>query len=212
MITPKRTYYVLLVVTILLFGGLVFGTYSTNKLMVARSNKLTELKIKTLALQQEKLSLATAKKGIAKNADLLKIAQAVVPQDKDQAEAVRQIVKIASANNVKLASITFPASTLGGGPTASTSPAPASANATKTQSTALTQVQPVKGIPGVYDLQITVQSDSSKPVPFTQFVGFLKALEQNRRTAQVNSISIAPLPSNRNLLTFSLTLDEYIKP
>lgn len=210
MMTPKRTYYLLLTVLILLVGGLVFGTYSANKLLESRSQKLTELKIKTLALQKEKQTLVATKKEIATYADLGQIARAVVPQDKDQAAAVRQIVKIAGANGVKLAAITFPASTLGGGAAAST--APTSASTAKTAGTPITQVQPVKNIAGVYDLQITVQSDSSKPVSFNQFIGFLKALEQNRRTAQVNSITISPLSSNRSLLTFTLNLDEYIKP
>jgi hypothetical protein len=70
----------------------------------------------------------------------------------------------------------------------------------------------VPNIPGVYQLQITVEGDSSKPVQYNSFLNFLTALEHNRRTAQVSTVSIAPSASNPNLLSFTLTLEEYIKP
>jgi len=114
--TPRRLYFGLVGLLLLLLIGLVAGTYGANNLLTAKANQLTNLKVKTLALEQESINLAQAKKEIAKNQPLEQIAQTIVPQDKDQAEAVREIVKIASDNNVKLASITFPASTLGGTP------------------------------------------------------------------------------------------------
>ena len=134
-------------------------------------------------------------------AELEKIAKSVVPQDKDQAEAVREIVNIAAANGVSLSTISFPASNLGS----------LNAQATTT-TTSLSQLQPVKNIPGVYQLQISVVGDPNKPVAYDKFISFLAALERNRRTAQVSTISIQPNLANRNLLTFTLSLNEYIKP
>ncbi|HMH31157.1 MAG TPA: hypothetical protein VK534_01630 [Methylomirabilota bacterium] len=210
--TSKRLYTLLLVTIGVLFIGLLGGAYFVNKLLVAESSDLVTLKAKSQAQEQEKLSLKVAKRDIAKYSELEKITKAIVPEDKNQAEAAREIVNIASANNIKLASITFPASTLGNTPVGSaTSVAPTTA-AVSSSKADLSQLQPVKNIPGVYQLLITVASDPNKPVQYNQFLGFLGALEHNRRTAQVSTILLQPDTENRNYLTFSLTLNEYIKP
>lgn len=213
--TNKRLYYLLIGIVALLFVGLIAGTYGANKVLTSKAATLTDLKAKSKASKQEQASLIKAKEEVRTYSGLLKITQAIVPEDKDQAAAVREIVNIAAANGVSLGSISFPTSTLGNSITAPSS-APAAANASTTPavktSAVPSQLQPVKSIPGVYQLLITVQGDSSKPVRYSQFVNFLAALERNRRTAQVSSITIEPKADNRNNLTFTLSLNEYIKP
>lgn len=213
--TNKRLYYLLIGIVTLLFVGLIAGTYGANKMLTSKAATLTDLKAKSKASKQEQASLIKAKEEVRTYSGLLKITRAIVPEDKDQAAAVREIVNIAAANGVSLGSISFPTSTLGNSITAPSS-APAAANASAkpaVQTSAVpSQLQPVKSIPGVYQLLITVQGDSSKPVRYSQFVNFLAALERNRRTAQVSSITIEPKADNRNNLTFTLSLNEYIKP
>ena len=219
----KRLYYLLVGLVGLLLLGLVGGAYGTNQLLASRAVKVTGLKAKSLALSQEQLSLANAKKEVQTYSDLLKTTQTIVPEDKDQAEAVREIVNIAAANSiggVNLQQITFPASTLGatgtstGSGAATATTAPASSSPAKANSSAgkLSQLVPVKNIPGVYDLLITIQSDPNKPVAYASFVNFLSGLEHNRRTAQISAITLQPNINNPNLLSFTLTLNEYIKP
>ena len=215
--TPKRLFFAQIGAICLLLVALPVGAYGINSLLTSRSSKLVSLKAKSQALNQEQLSLANAKKEVAKYSGLQKIAQSIVPEDKDQAEAVREIVNIASKNGITLASVTFPASSLGGssngnassGTSASSQSASAAANSSASK---LSQLQRVTNIPGVYDLQITVQSDTNQPVSYGSFINFLNDLEHNRRTAQISSISLQPAKSNSNLLTFSLILNEYIKP
>jgi hypothetical protein len=148
------------------------------------------------------MELIQAKQDVKKYQNLATITQNIVPQDKDQAETVLQIVNLANKNGVALASITFPSSSLGlqTGQSASNS------------TINLSQLTPVQGIPGVYDLQLVVQSDTTNPVPYSNFISFLSALENNRRTALISAVSIQPNAQDRNTLTFSLTLDEYVKP
>src|ERR1700761_9564426 len=110
--TSKRLYFILITLIGLLLIGLLAGAYGANKLLTVRATKLTNLKAESQALSQEQLSLASAKKEVKTYADLQKIAQSIVPEDKDQAEAVREIVNIASANSISLGAINFPASTL----------------------------------------------------------------------------------------------------
>jgi hypothetical protein len=218
----KRLHIVLIAILVLLFIGLLGGAYGVNKLLVSETNNLLVLKAKNQALTQEQISLNKAKKDAQRYENLNKIAQAVVPQDKNQAEAVRQIVNIAAKNNIMLAAINFPASTLGNlasgaaapaapaAPAASASPAPATAAASNTKN--LSQLTALKNIPGVYQLPITINNDSNHPVQYAHFINFLSDLEHNRRTSQVQTISIQPAANNSDSIVFSLTLNEYIKP
>lgn len=209
--TSKRLFFILTSVVCLLFAGLAGGAYGANQLLTKQADTLTGLKAQSKAQTLQSASLHKAKQDIHKYADLQKIAQTVVPEDKNQAEAVRQIVNIAEANGIQLASVTFPASTLGNSPTGkplTTSPS-AAADSTATR---LSQLTPVKNIPGVYELPITIQNDTSSAVPYSKLIGFLNDLEHNRRTAQVSNIDLQPLSTNRNMLVFSLSLTEYIKP
>jgi len=214
--SAKRLYYALVGSLALLAIALVAGAYGVNSLLASESHKLTTLKAKDQALAQEQISLAKAKQDIKQYASLKKIAQSVVPEDKNQAEAVREIVNIAETNNISLAAVNFPASSLGNtttGGTATTAPAAATpAPAPNAKTGALSQLLPVKNIPGVYELPITVQGDPKQPVRYDKFVSFLSALEHNRRTAQVSNISLTPSTDNPNLLSFTLNLNEYIKP
>ncbi len=213
----KRLFIVLVTVIGLTFIGLIAGAYGANSLLSSQAKDLTSLKAKSLALDQERLGLNKAKKDIEKYSTLEKIAKSVVPQDKNQAEAALEINNLAATNTVQLASITFPASTLGTSlkalPNAPSSAAAAPAPAIGNSATSgLSQLLPVKNIPGVYQLPITVTSDPNQPVAYDKFIGFLDALEHNRRTAQVSTIVLQPNTTNRNLLSFTLTLNEYIKP
>ncbi len=209
--TSKRVYFVMSGLIILLLIGLLAGTYGANKLFTAQATTLTSLKAKSQALAQEQRSLIRAKKDIEEYAGLAQIAQTVVPQDKNQAEAVREIVNLATKNNVVLGSITFPTSTLGGEGTASGAPASAGPRITGTSSQ-LSQLTPATGIPGVYQLTITVTSDTNSPAKYDQIIGFLSALEHNRRTALINSVVLQPSSQDPSLLGFTIILNEYIKP
>ncbi len=214
----KRLHLILAAAICLLFIGLIGGAYGINHLLDAEASKLLALKAKSAALQQQRISLNKAKKDIVTYADLQKVTQSIVPEDKNQALAVREIVKLADSNGISLLSISFPASTLGSTSSgaAAKTPAAAPANgpaaAAANKAAGLSQLLAVKNIPGVYQLPITVTADPHKPVPYSKFIAFLSDMEHNRRTAQVSIISIAPDTLNPNLVSFALTLNEYIKP
>ncbi|HEY5442404.1 MAG TPA: hypothetical protein VIJ68_02615, partial [Candidatus Saccharimonadales bacterium] len=183
----------------------------------ARADKLLSVKAKSQALAEQQIRFEQAKKDIKKYADLEKIADVVVPQDKDQAEAVRELVNIASANGIALTSITFPTSSLGAAPSGAATTnlnAPTTVAPTSTPNSPankLSQLVAVKGLPGVYQLTITIVSDPNQPLQYNQIINFLSGLEQNRRTAQVTSINLQTSVNPQKLI-FTLTLNEYIKP
>lgn len=200
----QRVFYTLLILIVLLAAGILGGAYATNKLLLQQSSRLVDNRLQVATLNQEQIQLSKAKNDIKKYESLASIAQAVVPQDKDQAQTVREIVNIASNYGIAIGSITFPTSMLG-----STAAGTATVPAGKL---ALSQLIPVKGIAGVYDLQITVQNDPNTSVSYTSFINFLNGLEQNRRTALISGINIQPDVKTPSNVSFTLILDEYIKP
>src|SRR3989344_2351984 len=109
----KRFYFFMAGVASLLVASVIVSAVIGNNLLQKKSEELVSLKLDSKVLDEQRLSLAQAKQDIEKYSDLEDEAKAIVPQDKDQAEAVREIVKIASDSGVDLSAITFSASTLG---------------------------------------------------------------------------------------------------
>lgn len=198
----KKLYFCLISLVIILSAGLLFSAYEANSMLESKSVSLGNLKSEDQSSNNQVSQLSVEKKDITTYSNLNQIAESVVPQDKDQAQTVREIVNLASQSGIsQLSSITFPDSTLGG----------ADGSSSKSSSS-LTQVTPVKGIPGVYELPITVTQESTAEVPYSNFVTFLTALEQNRRTALVNSVSVNPDQKNPGEVAFTIVIDEFIKP
>ena len=111
--TSRRVFFVMLGVLGLSFVLLIGGVVAGDVLLKKQSTKLLSLKEDNQVLDEQQKAVLQAKKDIEKYADLEKIAKAIVPQDKDQAKSVREIVSLAEANGVKVVNISFPNSTLG---------------------------------------------------------------------------------------------------
>lgn len=203
-------YLMLGLIALLVIIGLA-GADLIDGQLSKQATQLVALKAKSQALTTEQHNLIQAKQEIAKYGSLEKIAQTIVPQTKDQAEAVREINAFAQQNNINLSGIIFPDSSLGSaaGATPAT-PAAAPAAGAPAVAVPLSQLTPVPGIPGVYNLTINVEDTlSTDAVTYPQFYGLLKDIEQNRLTSQVTGINIQPTSS---LINFTITINEYIKP
>lgn len=197
--TSKRLFFVLISVAVLLSALIAGGVYGSNVVLTRKADDLARLKAESESMEQRHMALVRSKVDLKTYDDLNRIAQAIVPKDKDQTQTVREIIKIAKASGIpNLTSITFPQSMLGGvGGAKSTSKD--------------TQVIPVKGMAGLYNLPITVTVDQDNAVSFDQLTAFLKGLEQNRRTAQVSSLQLTPDTRRPDRLTFSIIINEYVK-
>lgn len=203
-LNAKRLYFLLSGLVVLALVALGASVYIASGLLAKESTRVYDARLKTLALEEKQSRLTKARLDIDKYKELGAIAKSIVPRDKDQARTVREINNLAAASGIKLGAITFPSSTLGADLPATTTK--------KTAGTADSQLTPVKEIPGTYVLNISVKSDGKSPATFSNFIRFLEALEQNRRTALVTGVAITPDPKNPNNLQFTLSLDEYIKP
>lgn len=202
--SSKRVFFAMLAVAGLLVALAVFVTFTGRGLIVAEGEKLTDLKLEQKVLDKRSTALLQAKKDITEYEDLEQIARSVVPQDKDQARTVVEIVNIARELGISVTSIAFPDSLLG-------QVSRGSRRGTTTDPN-LTQLTPLTSPKGVYSMEIRIETDGDRPVPYARLLNFLSRLENNRRTAQVTNISISPDEDNRNLITFTLTLTTYVKP
>ncbi len=202
--TSKHAYYGMLGGIILLIGLCGAGTYFANKMIVAEGDKLLDFKMQSEVASKQVLALEQAKKDLAQYEELEKIAKAVVPQEKDQARTVLELVNLAEQAGINIVSVQFPDSELG---------EVAKKGAKKPVSDAnLTQLTPLENLKGVYTMEITVQADPGQEIRYEQLIDYLRNLETNRRTAQVSSITIAPNPDDRDFISFSLTLTSFVKP
>lgn len=209
----KKVFFVMSALIVLLSILTVASVVIGDSFLRKQSKKLIELKAENKVIEAQQKALVQAKKDIEIYSELETVAKQVVPQDKDQARATREIVNLAEQSGIKLASITFPASTLGQAqPKPSISTEDGASAPAAPIAPSVTQVKPAEGIKGLYQLDITVVSDTNSPVTYARLVDFLQRLEQNRRTAQVSQLAIQPDPLNRSSLNFSLTITVYIKP
>ncbi len=201
--TSKKTFYILLATTIVLILVLFGSAYGANVILTSKANELSKFKAQNQVLDELQVSLIRNKSDIKRYSELNEIAKAIVPQDKDQTQTVREIVKIARESGIpRLTSVTFPTSTLGA----------VGVSGAKAATGGITQVTPIKDMAGVYILPITVTNSQNDLVTYSQFIDFLAGLESNRRTAQVTSVTITPDATNPNRIAFALIVNEYIKP
>jgi hypothetical protein len=185
----------------LLLASLIGVSQVIVSRLSGQSDSLSTLKASETSLNNQLSELDTAKANVAKYGPLAELAESIVPRDKNQAEAVREIVNIAQKNNIRVGSIAYPQSSLG-------SPTQKNAGAKIN----LSQLTPIKGLSGVYQLQITVSSDVNYPITFKQLIRFLRSLEDNRRTSQVSNIKLDPDADQKDKLSFTISINEYIKP
>ncbi len=175
-----------------------------------KSQKLVDLKLQSKVADDQLASLAKAKKEVQKYAYFNAIAKSVIPSDKDQARAVLDIFQLANESGIAIASITFPASTLGVSATQNSA-------TTATPQNVISQAKPVEGISGLYGIELTITPQSGPAVPaeqqvtYPKLLDFLSRIEHNRRTAQITQVNIQPASGN-NFINFTLTTNIFIKP
>ncbi|MBX4188695.1 hypothetical protein KW792_01190 [Candidatus Saccharibacteria bacterium] len=178
-----------------------------------KSDALVNLKVQVQAGDDQLKNLEQSKKDVQKYAYFKQIASTVIPNDKDQAEAVSEIFKFAQQAGIRISSITFPTSNLG----LSSSTVSGAKDATTPGANAVTQAKPVSGINGLYSVELTITPQTGNDVPanlqvtYPKILAFLKSIEDNRRTAQITSVVIQP-PTGTQSISFTLSTNIFIKP
>jgi len=208
----------------LAFLGLLFVIIAFIGLsnLSSKSQHLVDLKVEDNKLEAQLNNLAEAKKEISQYNYFRAIVRSVIPNDKDQVQAVADVLQFASQSGNTIQGITFPPSTLRsklpavGGTSGSSATAPGAAH------TAITQAKPVAGIPGLYSVELTIThtADASTPAAgqstYPELLDFLNRIEQNRRTAQISQVNITPILDNNGTPTpyinFVIITNIFMKP
>lgn len=206
MITSKKLFYILLAGVLLVGIGTGAIVYYGSTILRNKGDELSKLKVTEEVLANRQVSLQQAKLDIDKYENLEQIAKAIVPHEKNQAQTILEITAIANKTGIPLPEISFGQSDLG-----VTDKKPAASKLPVNKS-GTTQVIPIPGTNGLYAMDISIRSDTARPVTYEQFLNFLDELSKNRRTAHITSLSIQPDDTNRELITFSAKLNVYIKP
>lgn len=194
-------------------GLMVFiSLFVGSNLIKKQSERLVSLKLENKLLDEQQAALTQANKDIAKYSELESIAKQIVPQDKDQARTVREIIQIAEQNNIKIKSVTFTASNLGNKtPTSQNSGEDNKNQSSSQQVPVISQAKPVEGINGVYSVQMDIAPDDSSKYSYYQLINFMTDLENNRRTSQITRVKIDP-DTTTGAVGFTLTISTFIKP
>lgn len=208
----------LILIGLLAVGALLFVVVCVSGLsaLQEKSKKVVELKLKSRTVDSQLTNFAQAKNEVEKYSYFKQVAKTVIPNDKDQAQAVLDVFQLANESGIALQSVTFSASTLGVRSTSTTGNAQSA-----TTQTILSQAKPVDGIPGLYSIELTVSPDTSTQVPadkrasYPKLLDFLDRIEHNRRTAQVTQVNVQPQGSDAGssqFINFSLIINIFIKP
>ncbi len=177
-----------------LFGVIFFGALFIGiQMLQSHSDNLQAAVNEREVVEQQEVALITAQADIDRYSELEELSKRIIPQEKDQARTVREIIQIAEQANVDITAINFPSSELG-----------------DDDEQIITQATPVEGLRGLFELRITVQISGN--TTFSQLINFLEGLETNRRTSQVQSVTITPDRQNRNVLTPTIELSVYLSP
>lgn len=214
----RRLRLILSIVLVLLSLAFLAILVTGLSLLGSKSQKMTELKLQSRTADEQLSSLERSKKEIDQYSYFKEVAKTVIPDDKDQAQALLEISQIANESGISLQSVSFPASSLGSRATVGSSTGGTSG--TNAAPSLISQAKPVTGINGLYSIELTVtpetgtQVSPDKLVTYPKMLDFLDRIERNRRTAQITQVNIQPVggAGPNQLISFNLTLNIFIKP
>jgi hypothetical protein len=204
----------------------IAATFLGLSMLQKKSKSMTELKSQSKSLESQVTQLNIAKKDVDKYKFFNDVAKAVIPNDKDQVQAVAELFQMANESGILLQSVSFPASTLG---TKASTPAAGSTTTNTTTSTTaptpstkdvISQAKPVAGISGLYSVELVIGPQTGDKVPvdkkvnYEKMLAFLSKIERNQRTAQVTKVDIQPPKADSTSSDFSFTFNVniFIKP
>jgi hypothetical protein len=195
-------------------------TVFANTWLTSKAEGLVNIKLETEGLKTKQSVNQQAARDLDKYESTRILLEKIVPKSKDQAKTIGELLKIAEEEGVTISTMTFPASELGNSSASKTvvgtSPTAAAAN-----TSVVTQAKPVTNIAGLLGIEVSlsqidrVGGSTGDGVTYKQLLGFLEAIEKNRRTMQIKNLQILPLKSPTGVVSgysLSLTMNIFVKP
>lgn len=220
----KRFFYVLIGIIGLLVvvcAGLVVGG---NQLMAKTSQKLIEAKLNNSLADVKIGEYLKAKTYMNQNQDVRPIVDNMIPKNKDQDTATKELYKIADSAGVAITSIQYPSSNLGlkaAASASSTATSDKTSGASTTPTTPavapLSQAKAADGLPGVQGIDVELRltaTDTKSPITYDSLIKFLKLVELNRRSMQIKKVFVQPDKPGNGLVKLSpqITITIFVKP
>ncbi len=182
----KQFFFISLGIFAALVVGGGTGYVYASRLIQARTNTLRHRLASETVTDDQISSLDNLKKTYHKLEPLIPSIDAALPHSKQQSEIALQLQSLASSAGMALPSVNFSAAANGPAPTSQT----------------------IKGPSGVLALPISFALTGTYP----QLLTFLRSLENLNRYTGISSLSIARKDVKSQTLSFSLTVNVYIKP
>jgi len=224
---PKKAYRYILAVFVLGIAGSGWLVQYASTWLTESSVELTSLRSEVQQLEQKRISLEDAKLTLNVERKAIDTLSKVIPTDKDQARIVKEIYQIAAQSGLSIDSVGFPASTLGNqtAPATTVTATPATTGSDKPANSAdaaatpvptppksISQATPVKDIPGVQSIDLTIGTINSVTLPpatgvrYNEMIAFMKLIERNQRTIQIRSLGIGQGEVVNGEATFNLDI------
>jgi hypothetical protein len=222
--TAKKLFKVLLGALLAVVAGSILMVWQAKNWLTGRSAVIITSKLDVAELESTYNQGLRARTELLTYNTLLSSVDDILPEDKDQVNALSQIIKISDEVGITINTISFPSSELGSAkPVApkaveTTNDKPSEAPAVATPTQAITQAKPVDGLPGIYALQVRLdgitQKGSVNGPTYDQVLSLLRAVERNQRTLQITSLGITPVKDSSGSTTYqvAITLNLFIKP
>ena len=187
---PQLTFFTMIASLVLAVGISGAGVWYGQKVLKKRSEKVVELKIKNETLDRQQAVYEQARRDVEKYKYYGQVADEVLPKDKDLAKVTKELVAIADEYGISIASITYPASSVGAVAVPSSTSGSTSTTTTP-PNPSLTQTKPVDGLSGVLAVEVNVTPENS--ITYDKLLGFLDRLAQNRRSSKSRAWASAPI-------------------
>jgi hypothetical protein len=214
----KKLFFIFSASVVLLGLLMIFSVYVSKNMLAKKSQDLIAAKLDKDFTEEKERVYVKAQKDLDTYKDLESTLAKIIPKDKDQARAVRELYKISEESNVAISSIEFPASTLGVKKPAAkaNNNASAASNTAKPSTNAgITQAEDIAGLPGVKGIEVTIEVGSTlESYEFTGYsnmIRFLEGVEKNRRNMQIKQVSVTP-DEETGQVKFKVVLTIFVKP
>lgn len=174
----------------LFFGSVLIGVgfYHGGKQLQTQATKTNHAKIDSELVQDEINRLKQLRATLANNEARIQRTKEVVAQSQQytyQNQVVADLNEYAKRTGVTILGFDFPTPAAQGAPSASPTPA---------------------GLK-----KITININIGGPVPYENFMKFLKSIEQNLTKMQITNISLIPDKNPSNLTDSSIGLEVFIR-
>ena len=202
--TSKKMYFILVAVLSLIILAIAGAMYYSREFITSSSDKLVEAKLKLYTLEETESTYRKNQNILNENSDIAEILKSVVPSEKDQARAVRELNIIAADNGLKVTSVIFPKSDL-----VITKKTTTTGSTTDVKTSAVSQAKAVKNLEGVLgiDVSVDISSPTNTRISTDQILNLLRQIENNLRNMRITSINFSGEGDS-----FNAKLTLFVKP